>query len=92
MKATKEKSGRTVRITVKVRPDEYDKFISHVRDIDSNLSAFFRESAAKAMKGGPADLAPHSSIRHETGAHVDVIVGCSMSEKNLGHQRRWAPK
>jgi hypothetical protein len=55
MKATKEKSGRTVRITVKVRPDEYDEFTSHVRDIGSNLSAFFRESAAKAMNGDLGD-------------------------------------
>jgi hypothetical protein len=49
MSAAKKRSGRTIRITVKVRPDEYDKFSCHVRDIGSNLSAFFRESAEKAM-------------------------------------------
>ena len=62
MNAAKERSGRTIRITVKLRPDEYDKFICHVRDIGSNLSAFFRESAAKAMKEHRKGLAPHSSI------------------------------
>jgi hypothetical protein len=50
MNAAKERSGRTIRITVKVRPDEYEKFLCHVRQIGSNFSAFFRESAAKAMK------------------------------------------
>jgi hypothetical protein len=50
MSATKDKSDRTVRITVKVRPDEYDKFVCHVRDIGSTMSAFFRESAEKAMQ------------------------------------------
>jgi hypothetical protein len=61
MNAAKDRSGRTIRITVKVRPDEYDKFFSHVRDIGSNLSAFFRESAVKAMKEEEdrTGLAPH---------------------------------
>jgi hypothetical protein len=56
MNATKDRSGRTVRITVKLRPDEYD----NVRDIGSNLSTFFRESAEKAMKEeGRRGLTPH---------------------------------
>ena len=60
MNAAKDRSGRTIRITVKVHPDEYDKFLSHVRDIGSNLSAFFRKSAEKAMKEDDrTGLAPH---------------------------------
>ena len=60
MNAAKDRSGRTIRISVKVRPDEYDKFFSHVRDIGSNLSTFFRESAEKAMEEeGRTGLAPH---------------------------------
>jgi hypothetical protein len=50
MMAAKYTSDRTVRITVKVRPDEYDKFCRHVHNLGSNLSAFFRESAVKAMQ------------------------------------------
>ena len=75
MNATKEKSGRTIRITVKLRPDEYDKFICHVREIGSNLSAFFRESAAKAMKENRTGLAPHSSIGTKKSAHVGAVAG-----------------
>jgi hypothetical protein len=50
MIAARGRSDRTIRITVKVRPDEYDKFCRHVRDLGSTLSAFFRESAEKAMR------------------------------------------
>jgi hypothetical protein len=67
MSAAKDRSGRTVRITVKVRPDEYDKFFSHVRHIGSNLSEFFRQSATKAMKEDRTGLGSHASSRHETG-------------------------
>jgi hypothetical protein len=42
--------GHTVRITVKLRPDEYDAMVRHVRDIGSTMSAFLRESAAKAIR------------------------------------------
>jgi hypothetical protein len=64
MSAAKDKSDRTVRITVKVRPDEYDKFFRHVRHIGSTMSAFFRESAAKAMQQDRAG-------QHDSRAHVD---------------------
>jgi len=47
MNATKEKLGRTIRITVKLRPDEYHEFFCHVRRIGSNFRppdiADFRE-------------------------------------------------
>jgi hypothetical protein len=43
-------SGCTVRVIVKMRPDQYDELIRHVREIGSTMSAFFRDSAARAMK------------------------------------------
>jgi hypothetical protein len=50
-------SGCTVRVVVKLRPDQYDELIRHVREIGSTMSAFFRESATKAMKEGHSDRA-----------------------------------
>jgi hypothetical protein len=44
--------GCTVRIVVKLRPDQYDQLVRHVREIGSTMSAFLRESAAKVMKEG----------------------------------------
>jgi hypothetical protein len=48
-------SGCTVRVIVKLRPDQYDEVIRHVREIGSTMSAFFRESATKAMKENHLD-------------------------------------
>jgi hypothetical protein len=48
----------TVRVIVKLRPDQYDELIElirHVREIGSTMSAFFRDSAAKAMKENHLD-------------------------------------
>ena len=50
MTETDDKVGLTVRITVKLRPDEYDELFRHVRRIGSTMSAFLRESAATAIK------------------------------------------
>jgi hypothetical protein len=50
MPDTDEKVGLAVRITVKLRPDEYDELFRHVRRIGSTMSAFLRESAARAIK------------------------------------------
>jgi hypothetical protein len=50
MPDTDDKVGLTVRITVKLRPDEYDALFRHVRRIGSTMSAFLRESAARAIK------------------------------------------
>jgi hypothetical protein len=50
MTETDDKTGLTVRITVKLRPDEYDELFRHVRRIGSTMSAFLRESAARAIK------------------------------------------
>jgi hypothetical protein len=47
---TDDKVGLTVRITIKLRPDEYDELSRHVRLIGSTMSAFLRESAARAIK------------------------------------------
>jgi hypothetical protein len=46
------KCGCIVRIVVKVRPDQYDELVRHVRERGSTMSAFLRESAARAMKEG----------------------------------------
>jgi hypothetical protein len=57
MTDTEAKSSCTVRITVKLRPSGYDELSRHVREIGSTISAFFRESAVKAMKKGHPDTA-----------------------------------
>jgi hypothetical protein len=50
MTDTQDKSAGMVRITVKLRPDQYDEVFRHVREIGSTISAFCRECMAKAMR------------------------------------------
>jgi hypothetical protein len=50
MTDTGDNVGLTVRITVKLRPDEYDELFRHVSRMGSTMSAFLRESAARAIK------------------------------------------
>ena len=50
MTETEAKFACTVRVTVKLRPGEYDELSRHVREIGSTMSAFFRKSALQAMK------------------------------------------
>jgi hypothetical protein len=50
MTDTDNKVGLTVRVTVKLRPEEYDELFHHVRQIGSTMSAFLRESAVRAIK------------------------------------------
>ena len=57
MSDAKKKSACTVRITVKLRPDEYDELFRHVCAIGSTMSGFFRESAVNAMKEEHPDKA-----------------------------------
>ena len=57
MTGTERKSACTVRVTVKLRPYEYDEMLCHVREIGSTMSAFFRESAARAMEEKHPDMA-----------------------------------
>jgi len=52
MTDTANKSTCTVRVTIRLRPWEYDELSRHVRENGSTMTAFFRESAAKAMKEG----------------------------------------
>jgi hypothetical protein len=47
-------SGCTVRVTIKLRPGEYDELTRHVREIGSTMSAFLRDRA-KAMKENHLD-------------------------------------
>ena len=55
-----DKCGCTVRIVVKLRPDQYDELVRHVSEIGSTMSAFLRESAARVMKEGVSSPNPHS--------------------------------
>jgi hypothetical protein len=50
MPDTDQKGGLTVRIIVKLRPEEYDELSRHVRRIGTTMSAFLRESAARTIK------------------------------------------
>jgi hypothetical protein len=59
MTDVEEKCGCTVRIVVKLRPDQYDQLVRHVREIGSTMSAFLRESSAKAMREGAYAPSPH---------------------------------
>jgi hypothetical protein len=66
MTGADDKVGLTVRVIVKLRPDEYDELSRHVRRIGSTMSAFLRQSAARAMKEEQAvslerDLSPEIS-------------------------------
>jgi hypothetical protein len=56
MTDTERKSACTVRVTVKLRPDEYDELFRYVCGIGSTMSAFLRESAARAMKEKHPDV------------------------------------
>jgi hypothetical protein len=69
MSDTERKSACTVRVTVKLRPHEYDELLRHVCEIGSTMSAFFRESAARAMKEKRPDMTPsHPPPRRVTSS------------------------
>jgi hypothetical protein len=53
MTEAEDKSVGMVRVTVKLRPDQYDELFQYVREVGSTMSAFFRESAVKVMREGP---------------------------------------
>ena len=72
-------SGCTVRIIVKLRPEQYDELMRHVREIGSTMSAFFRESAVKAMKNDHSD---------GTAAAGRISKYCSAPPGNGGSRRR----
>ena len=52
---TQTEAKSTCTVTVRLRPREYDELFRQVREIGSTMSAFFRESAVKAMKEGHPD-------------------------------------
>jgi hypothetical protein len=54
MKEAEHKSSGMVRITVKLQHDQYDELFQYVREVGSTMSAFFRESAMKAMRERPS--------------------------------------
>ena len=49
MTDSKDKSTGMLRVVVKLRPEQYDELFHHVRGVGSTMSAFFRESAVRAM-------------------------------------------
>jgi hypothetical protein len=57
MKEAGDKSGGMVRVIVKLQPDQYDELFQYVREVGSTMSAFFRESAMKALKERHPDTA-----------------------------------
>jgi hypothetical protein len=63
MTGMERKSACTVRVTVRLQPDEYDTLFHHVCEIGSTMSAFFRESAARAMKEKHPDMALAAKMR-----------------------------
>jgi hypothetical protein len=76
---TIRKSTCTVRITVKLRPSEYDELSRHVREIGSTMSAFFRESVVKGDEGG----AP----RHGAQLPEELMSGAGDTERE---RRCWS--
>ena len=68
------KSACTVRITVKLRPEEYDELFRHVCAIGSTMSAFFRQSAARAIKEEPPDTGP-PPLRQEESLAANSVRG-----------------
>ena len=50
MTKEEDKAVGMVRVTVKLRPDQYDELFQYVREVGSTMSAFFRESAMTAMR------------------------------------------
>jgi hypothetical protein len=54
------KCNCTVRIVVKLRPDQYDQLVRHVGEIGSTMTAFLHGSAARVMKQGASSPSPHS--------------------------------
>jgi hypothetical protein len=54
MQEAGDKSGGMVSVIVKLQPDQYDELFQYVREVGSTMSAFFRESAMKAMRERPS--------------------------------------
>jgi hypothetical protein len=64
MTEEEDKSVGMVRVTVKLRPDQYDELFQYVREVGSTMSAFFRESAVKALREAHPDTARRDPFRH----------------------------
>jgi hypothetical protein len=64
MTEAEDKSVGMVRVTVKLRPDQYDELFQYVREVGSTMSAFFRESAMTAMREAHPDTARRHAFQH----------------------------
>ena len=76
MTDTDDKAGLTVRVTVKLRPDEYDELFRHVRRIGSTMSAFLRESAARAIKEGQPVALGRALLPDPDSTRSDIANVC----------------
>jgi hypothetical protein len=70
------KCGCTVRVVVRLRPDEYDELVRHTREIGSTMSAFLRESAARVIKQGAS-----SPILHAQQTGVRRVAAADPTKK-----------
>jgi predicted lipoprotein len=50
-------SSGMVRVIVRLRLEQYDELVRHVREVGSTMSAFCRDSAVKAMREEHPDTA-----------------------------------
>ena len=79
MTGAEDKSVGMVRVTVKLRPDQYDELFQYVREVGSTMSAFFRESALKVMREGPILTRrardPFGHYRRRRGAELEGARG-----------------
>jgi Ribbon-helix-helix protein, copG family len=69
------KVGLTVRVTVKLRPDEYDELFHHVCLTGSTMSAFLRESAIEAIKEATGRTRPNAVLKQEHPRLDRVLKG-----------------
>ena len=87
MTDARDQSAGMVRITVKLRPDQYDELFRHVREIGSTMSAFCRESMTKAMKEERPDVM-HSQSEHQLMRRLE----CASPRRQLPVLKRKSPE
>ena len=76
MTKEEDKAVGMVRVTVKLRPDQYDELFQYVREVGSTMSAFFRESAMTAMREAHPDRARRDPLRHHRRRGAELAGAC----------------
>jgi hypothetical protein len=64
MTEAEDKSVAMARVTVKLRPDQYDELFQYMREVGSTMSAFSRESSVKAIGRAHPDTARRQALQH----------------------------